>query len=87
VDVGAGKAAVVDRHSVTLEPGRYAGPRVLETVGKGYRLAVDPDAVDAIRFERLPLTVPSVPAKVLPAAKSDVAQAHVWPTHSSVRGD
>ena len=30
-----------------------AGPQVLETVGKGYRLAVDPDSVDAIRFERL----------------------------------
>jgi DNA-binding SARP family transcriptional activator len=30
-----------------------AGPRVIETVGRGYRLAVDPDDVDAIRFERL----------------------------------
>jgi DNA-binding SARP family transcriptional activator len=30
-----------------------AGQQVLETVGKGYRLEVDPDSVDAIRFERM----------------------------------
>jgi DNA-binding SARP family transcriptional activator len=30
-----------------------ADSQILETVGKGYRLAVDPYAVDAIRFERL----------------------------------
>ena len=44
---------LVSRLRRNLEPGGHAGPKVLETVGKGYRLAVDPDSVDAIRFERL----------------------------------
>jgi DNA-binding SARP family transcriptional activator len=34
------------------------GTRIIETVGKGYRLAVDPDSVDAIRFERLVAAAP-----------------------------
>jgi DNA-binding SARP family transcriptional activator len=38
-----------------LEPGRGKGEPagILETVGPGYRLAVDPDAIDANRFKRL----------------------------------
>ena len=44
---------LVSRLRRILEPGHQAGPWTLETVGKGYRLTVDPDSVDAIRFERL----------------------------------
>jgi DNA-binding SARP family transcriptional activator len=46
---------LVSRLRKVLEPGRGKGePAVLlQTVGTGYRLAVDPDAVDANRFKRL----------------------------------
>jgi DNA-binding SARP family transcriptional activator len=38
-----------------LEPQRQKGepPSLLQTVGSGYRLVVDPDAVDASRFKRM----------------------------------
>src|SRR5436190_19260106 len=43
---------LVSRLRRTLEPGRPKGepPAVLQTLGAGYRLAIDPDAVDANRF-------------------------------------
>ncbi len=46
---------LVSRLRKELEPGRAKGapPALLETVGSGYRLAVDPQAVDADRFKRL----------------------------------
>lgn len=46
---------LVSRLRKALEPGRTAGtrPQVLQTVGTAYRLAIDPDAVDANRFKRL----------------------------------
>ena len=43
---------LVSRLRRTLSPDTD-GAQVLETVGKGYRLTVDPDSIDAIRFERL----------------------------------
>src|SRR5207247_6434838 len=45
----------VSRLRKLLEPGRRKGgpAGVLSTVGSGYRLAVDADAVDANRFKRL----------------------------------
>jgi DNA-binding SARP family transcriptional activator len=43
---------LVSRLRRSLEPEEGSDPRVLETVGRGYRLAVAPDTVDAIRFER-----------------------------------
>jgi DNA-binding SARP family transcriptional activator/tetratricopeptide (TPR) repeat protein len=46
---------LVSRLRTLLEPGRDKGepPAVLQTVGNGYRLAVDPQAVDANRFKRM----------------------------------
>ena len=46
---------LVSRLRRALEPGRRKGEpaRILQTVGSGYRLAIDPDAVDADRFKRL----------------------------------
>ena len=46
---------LVSRLRKALEPDRSADtpPRVLETVGSAYRLAIDPDSVDATRFQRL----------------------------------
>jgi len=45
----------VSRLRKELEPGRRKGepPALLQTVQSGYRLAVEPDAVDAARFKRL----------------------------------
>ena len=37
----------------TLEPGRNGSPSLLVTEGPGYRLAVDPECVDAERFSQL----------------------------------
>ncbi|KRF24030.1 BTAD domain-containing putative transcriptional regulator [Phycicoccus sp. Soil803] len=49
-----------------------AGQQVLETVGRGYRLTVDPDSVDAIRFGRLVTEAhgadPTTRSKVLSSA-------------------
>ena len=44
---------LVSRLRRALPTQNETGQQVLETVGRGYRLAVDPDCVDAIRFERL----------------------------------
>src|SRR2546422_6714258 len=46
---------LVSRLHKRLEPTRSHGEpgQILQTVGTGYRLAVDPDAVDANRFKRL----------------------------------
>lgn len=44
---------LVSRLRRVLQGDGGAGQRVLETVGKSYRLTVDPDSVDAIRFGRL----------------------------------
>ncbi|MGH2751152.1 MAG: BTAD domain-containing putative transcriptional regulator, partial [Actinomycetota bacterium] len=46
---------LVSRLRKVLEPGRGKGERaaLLQTVGPGYRLAVEPEAVDAHRFKRL----------------------------------
>jgi DNA-binding SARP family transcriptional activator/tetratricopeptide (TPR) repeat protein len=46
---------LVSRLRKELEPGRGKGepPALLQTVGSGYRLAIEPDAVDADRFKRL----------------------------------
>jgi DNA-binding SARP family transcriptional activator len=46
---------LVSRLRKVLEPGRTSEtpPQVLQTVGTAYRLAVDPDTVDANRFKRL----------------------------------
>jgi DNA-binding SARP family transcriptional activator len=46
---------LVSRLRKALEPNRTTGtlPHILQTVGTAYRLAVDPDAVDANRFKRL----------------------------------
>jgi DNA-binding SARP family transcriptional activator/tetratricopeptide (TPR) repeat protein len=46
---------LVSRLRKVIEPGRSKGEpaALLQTVGPGYRLAVDPDAVDANRFKRL----------------------------------
>jgi len=46
---------LVSRLRKELEPGRgkVDPPAVLQTVGGGYRLAIEPDAVDADRFKRL----------------------------------
>jgi len=46
---------LVSKLRKVLEPGRgkEADPRILETVGAGYRLSIDPDFVDAKRFKRL----------------------------------
>lgn len=41
------------RKALESKPGVDADPRTLETVGAGYRLAIDPDSVDANRFKRL----------------------------------
>jgi DNA-binding SARP family transcriptional activator len=48
-------AAYVARLRAVVEPARVKGgsPSVLVSVGGGYRLEVDADAVDALRFERL----------------------------------
>jgi len=45
----------VSRLRRALEPGRAKGepPALLQTVGSGYRLAIDPESVDADRFKRL----------------------------------
>jgi DNA-binding SARP family transcriptional activator/tetratricopeptide (TPR) repeat protein len=45
----------VSRLRKILEPGRDPGeqPTILQTAGQGYRLAIDPEAVDAHRFTRL----------------------------------
>ena len=62
---------LVSRLRRILEPEDQTSPRVLETVGTGYRLTVDPDSVDAIRFERLLLQAQGTPttrAKVLSTA-------------------
>jgi predicted ATPase/DNA-binding SARP family transcriptional activator len=47
-----------------LEPGRPAGApsSLLVREGAGYRLAIDPDQVDAVRFERLVRAAGSLPA-------------------------
>src|SRR5438552_12703806 len=46
---------LVSRLRRALEPDRTraARPRVLQTVGAAYRLAIDPDSVDGNRFKRL----------------------------------
>src|SRR6266567_3806426 len=46
---------LVSRLRRALEPNRMKGahPQVLQTVGPAYRLAIDPDSVDANRFKRL----------------------------------
>jgi DNA-binding SARP family transcriptional activator/tetratricopeptide (TPR) repeat protein len=46
---------LVSRLRRLLEPRRRQGetPRLLQTVGNGYRLVVHPDAVDASRFQRM----------------------------------
>src|SRR6266540_4845533 len=46
---------LVSRLRRALEPGRAKGdpPALLQTVGSGYRLAIDPESVDADRFKRL----------------------------------
>jgi DNA-binding SARP family transcriptional activator len=46
---------LVSRLRRALEPGRATGepPQVLQTAGNAYRLAIDPDSVDANRFKRL----------------------------------
>jgi DNA-binding SARP family transcriptional activator len=45
----------VSRLRKILEPGRdpREQPAILQTAGQGYRLAIDPEAVDAHRFTRL----------------------------------
>ncbi len=47
-----------------LEPGRPAGApsSLLVREGAGYRLVIDPDQVDTVRFERLVRTAASLPA-------------------------
>src|SRR2546428_1958471 len=46
---------LVSRLRKALEPGRAKGepPAVLQTVGNGYRLAIELETVDAERFKRL----------------------------------
>src|SRR5438067_7098540 len=46
---------LVSRLRRALEPGRERGEPsgLIQTVGSGYRLAVDPGSVDASRFKRL----------------------------------
>src|SRR5947208_14935663 len=46
---------LVSRLRKQLEPGRgrREAPTILQTVGSGYRLAIDPEDVDADRFKRL----------------------------------
>src|SRR5918992_1843635 len=46
---------LVSKLRKVIEPGRGKGQPavILQTIGPGYRLAVDPDAVDANRFKRL----------------------------------
>ncbi|MFN2524738.1 MAG: BTAD domain-containing putative transcriptional regulator [Actinomycetota bacterium] len=46
---------LVSRLRKALEPGRRKGEAaaLLQTIGNGYRLAIEPDAVDASRFKRL----------------------------------
>lgn len=41
------------RKALEPDPGEGGGPQILETVGRGYRLSIDPDSVDANRFKRL----------------------------------
>src|SRR5437879_8364657 len=46
---------LVSRLRRALEPGRAKGgpSELLQTVGGGYRLAVEPESIDAVRFKRL----------------------------------
>jgi DNA-binding SARP family transcriptional activator len=69
---------LVSRLRAVLEPGRgKARPgALLQTSGSGYRLAIEPDAVDAHRFKRLLDGARDAPAK-LRAAKLSAALA-LW---------
>jgi len=69
---------LVSRLRAVLEPGRgKARPgALLQTSGSGYRLAIEPDAVDAHRFKRLIDEARDAPAKVR-AAKLSAALA-LW---------
>jgi DNA-binding SARP family transcriptional activator len=69
---------LVSRLRGVLEPGRgKARPgALLQTLGSGYRLGIDPDAVDAHRFKRLIDEARGAPAEVR-AAKLSAALA-LW---------
>jgi DNA-binding winged helix-turn-helix (wHTH) protein len=68
---------LVSRLRAVLEPGRgKARPgALLQTSGIGYRLAIEPDAVDAHRFKRLIDEAGDAPAKVRAASSR-----RLWPS-------